>query len=160
MRLLGGGRVAGHHRFEIERQAEKLVTVGLDEGLVLPGQFLVIPVRSARNRVDVLANTLAPMMAANPAGKANRMTVGQCASRPTSPILKRLLARCTTAVMAMATDTGKNKARTGVRLVPSPKPEKKVRQEAPSALTLMIRMSMPKPVRAALFSRARDRSPG
>jgi hypothetical protein len=40
-------------------------------------------------------------------------------------------------------------------MVPSPNPEKKVKQEAPSALTLMIRMSILGPLRAA-----RDRNPG
>jgi hypothetical protein len=48
--------------------------------------------------------------------------------------------------MAMATETGKKRAKTGVRIVPNPNPEKKVRQAATSALALTIRMSMHSPV--------------
>jgi hypothetical protein len=48
--------------------------------------------------------------------------------------------------MATAVATGKKSAKTGVRRVPNPKPEKRVKQEAASALTLMIRRSIPNPI--------------
>jgi hypothetical protein len=43
--------------------------------------------------------------------------------------LKRLLARCTTAVAAMATSMGKNTAKAGMSSVPRPKPAKNVSTE-------------------------------
>jgi uncharacterized protein YjgD (DUF1641 family) len=45
---------------------------------------------------------------------------------PTSEILKRLFEKCTTPVNAMAISMGKNMANTGIKIVPSPNPEKNV----------------------------------
>ena len=68
-----------------------------------------------------------------PAGTPNQSKVCQCALRPISPVLKRLLRKWTMAVSIMATSAGKNKAKAGRRSVPSPKPEKKVSKEASKA---------------------------
>jgi hypothetical protein len=58
--------------------------------------------------------------------------------------------------MAIAVDTGKNRAKTGVRMVPNPNPENSVKPEATSALALMISMSIPNPVlRPGRASRAK-----
>ena len=46
---------------------------------------------------------------------------------------KTLLSKCTMAVAAMAISMSKNRMNTGVRMVPSPKPLKKVSMEAPKA---------------------------
>ena len=53
--------------------------------------------------------------------------------------LNVLFKKCTIAVNAIATSTGKNKAKAGNNRVPNPKPEKKVRAEASSA-TIGIKM--------------------
>ena len=44
-------------------------------------------------------------------------------------------------VSAMANSTGKNRANAGSRIVPNPKPEKKVRMEAKNATKQIIRYS-------------------
>jgi len=46
---------------------------------------------------------------------------------------------CTTAVIAIACSIGKNSANAGSSKVPSPKPEKKVRPEASSAMPQITR---------------------
>jgi threonine aldolase len=55
--------------------------------------------------------------------------------------LNKLLAKCTIAVDNIATSIGKNKANTGKRMVPNPKPEKKVANDADMA-TRAINRSM------------------
>jgi hypothetical protein len=50
-----------------------------------------------------------------------------------------LFKKCTIAVKAIATSTGKNNAKAGNNNVPNPKPEKKVRAEASNA-TIGIRI--------------------
>jgi hypothetical protein len=57
---------------------------------------------------------------------------------PTKLILKKLLSRCTMPVNAMAISTGKNKISTGVKIVPNPKPEKNVSNDASAATTDII----------------------
>ena len=71
-------------------------------------------------------------------GKANLAMTGQFACRAIRPNLKRLFAKCTTAVVAMARGCGKNRAKTGIRIVPSPKPENNV---SPDASTVAIPIS-------------------
>jgi hypothetical protein len=67
--------------------------------------------------------TRAPAMPAMTAGIPKIATTRQSARRPTNPMRNRLFARCTTAVEAIATGTGKKSAKTGIRRVPSPNPE-------------------------------------
>ena len=61
---------------------------------------------------------------------------------PTNMSLKTLLKKCTTPVRAIANSTGKNKANTGNRIVPKPKPEKKVKIEARKATKQIMIYSM------------------
>ena len=61
------------------------------------------------------------------AGTLNRATTRQSACLAIKPNLKMLLAKCTAAVAAIASGTGKNSANTGTRTVSRPKPEKSVR---------------------------------
>ena len=53
-----------------------------------------------------------------------------------------LLKKCTIPVKAIATSTGKNIINTGVRIVPSPNPEKKVRMAARKATDDIITKSI------------------
>jgi hypothetical protein len=53
-----------------------------------------------------------------------------------------LLKKCTTPVSAMANSVGKKIIKTGVRMVPNPKPEKKVSMETPKATKDKISMSI------------------
>jgi hypothetical protein len=53
-----------------------------------------------------------------------------------------LFKRCTIPVKAMATSMGKNSIKAGVRMVPKPKPEKKVRREATAATKAIIKYSI------------------
>jgi hypothetical protein len=46
-----------------------------------------------------------------------------------------LFAKCTIAVSATAIGSGTNTAKTGIRIVPNPKPEKKVNSDAEKAVT-------------------------
>jgi hypothetical protein len=52
-----------------------------------------------------------------------------------------LFAKCTTPVKAMAISTGKNRAKTGIKIVPNPNPEKKVRIEVKKAAVAIIIIS-------------------
>lgn len=79
-------------------------------------------------------------MAVMAAGVLKRTTVCQSACLASKPSLKILLAKCTTAVAAMANGTGKNSANTGIRMVPRPNPEKSVTPDVSSA-TAPIRIS-------------------
>ena len=56
--------------------------------------------------------------------------------------LKTLLNKCTTPVKVMANSIGKNKAKTGIKIVPSPNPEKKVKIEVRNATRQMIKYSI------------------
>ena len=61
---------------------------------------------------------------------------------PTKLILKKLFSRCTIPVSAMAISIGKNKISTGVKIVPNPKPEKNVSNDASAATTDIINMAI------------------
>src|SRR5262245_40035022 len=78
------------------------------------------------------------MTAARNAGKPKRRTMPQFACFHRSASFNALLRKCTMAVSAIADSSGKKSAKTGIRIVPSPKPEKKVRQDAPKAATAMM----------------------
>src|SRR5689334_23243207 len=64
------------------------------------------------------------------AGIPKRQTTDQSAFLPTRKSLKILLLKWTIAVSAMAVSTGKYNIITAVRMVPKPKPEKKVSMAA------------------------------
>jgi len=64
----------------------------------------------------------------------NLKTTPQFAFRPTRITLKILFAKCTTAVAAIATGIGKNKANAGINIVPRPKPENRVSAETTNAV--------------------------
>ena len=55
-----------------------------------------------------------------------------------SKSLKILLDKCTTPVSAMAISMGKKNTNTGVSIVASPNPEKKVRAEANTAVSAIV----------------------
>ncbi len=90
------------------------------------------------------ASIAAPTIAATTAGTPKRSTTPRLASVPTSAILKRLFTRCTTAVAAIATSIGKNRAKTGMSTVPSPKPLKNVIAATKAARIGRIRRSTPR----------------
>jgi putative Holliday junction resolvase len=75
-------------------------------------------------------STAAPANAAAIAGTPNRSTMRRSADLPISASLNTLFARCTTAVAATATSTGKNTANAGIRIVPNPNPENSVSNAA------------------------------
>jgi hypothetical protein len=52
------------------------------------------------------------------------------------------LAKCTTAVAVIASETGKNSANTGIKTVPRPKPENRVSPEARNAISPIKTSSM------------------
>lgn len=100
--------------------------------------------------------SMEPTMAANTAGMPKRRATRESICLPVSSNLKMLLKKCTTPVSAMANSVGKNIIQTGVRMVPSPKPEKKVSMETPKATKDKISMSIsddfePRPLRAHSF---------
>ncbi len=70
-------------------------------------------------------------------GNARRANAGESSSKA-NPVMT-IPIESLTAVMAMAVDTGKKRAKTGVRIVPRPNPENSVSPEAISALTLRIK---------------------
>src|SRR3990167_7732375 len=88
---------------------------------------------------------LAPAKAAMAAGTLKRATTRQSACLAIKPNLKILLAKCTTAVAAIASGSGKNNAKTGISTVPRPKPEKSVRPEMSSAETQIKTSSICEP---------------
>lgn len=53
-----------------------------------------------------------------------------------------LLKKCTMPVKAIANSMGKNNMKTGVKMVPKPKPEKNVRMEVAKAVMQMIMISI------------------
>lgn len=61
---------------------------------------------------------------------------------PTNVILNMLFEKCTTPVSAMAISIGKNMAKTGVKMVPSPNPEKNVKMAVKNAAKQMIIISI------------------
>ena len=73
------------------------------------------------------------------AGTPNRIRTALFALLPTSISLKILLKKWTTPVNAIASSIGKNKAKTGINMVPNPKPEKKVRMEVKNATRQIIK---------------------
>jgi hypothetical protein len=52
-----------------------------------------------------------------------------------------LLKKCTTPVRAMANSIGKNNAKTGIKIVPKPNPEKNVRIEVKNATRQIMKYS-------------------
>jgi len=90
----------------------------------------------------ILINIAEPIRAAITAGTPNFKRTSRFALRPTSIILKRLLKKCTTPVRAMESSTGKKNMNTGVRIVPNPKPEKKVKIATKKAITETIMISI------------------
>lgn len=77
-------------------------------------------------------NTIAPNMAVTAAGAANFSSTLQLVYSKIKPALNKLFARCTNAVAAIASLISRKMARTGIRSVPSPKPEKKVINAVPN----------------------------
>jgi len=53
-----------------------------------------------------------------------------------------LFSKCTTPVKAIAISKGKKSAKTGIRIVPNPKPEKKVSSDAKNAAKQIKRISI------------------
>jgi hypothetical protein len=56
--------------------------------------------------------------------------------------LKTLFKKCTIPVRPIANSIGKNSIKAGVKIVPNPKPEKKVRIETKKAISEMIIISI------------------
>ena len=75
----------------------------------------------------------APIKAAIMAGIPNLKSTLLLALLPTRNSLNILLKKCTTPVNAIANSIGKNKAKTGIKIVPKPNPEKKVKMEVKNA---------------------------
>jgi len=90
----------------------------------------------------ILIRTHAPTKDANIAGIPNLISTVLSVFFPTRKILKRLFEKCTTPVSAIAMSIGKKIANTGIRIVPSPKPEKKVRIAVKNATRQMINNSI------------------
>lgn len=84
----------------------------------------------------------APRNAAIIAGIPNRINTLLLALLPTRNSLKTLLKKCTTPVNAMANSIGKNNAKTGIKIVPKPNPEKNVRIEVKNATRQIITYSI------------------
>jgi hypothetical protein len=61
---------------------------------------------------------------------------------PTKKSLNKLFIKCTSPVSPIDNSTGKNNIKAGVRIVPSPKPEKKVSTETKKATIGMIIISI------------------
>jgi porphobilinogen deaminase len=80
-------------------------------------------------------NTQAPIKAKTTAGIPNLISTGLSAFLPTKKILNTLLKKCTKPVSAIANSTGKKSIKIGVRIVPSPNPEKNVRMATKNATT-------------------------
>jgi hypothetical protein len=76
------------------------------------------------------------------AGIPNLKIAGLLANLPTKISLNKLFKRCTIPVNPIARSTGKNSANTGRRIVPNPKPEKKVRSEAKNAVMQISNISI------------------
>jgi hypothetical protein len=88
------------------------------------------------------SNNQEPKTAAITAGIPKRSKTVLSALPPTSINLKILFEKCTTPVSAIANSTGKKTINTGVRIVPNPNPEKKVRMAAKKATNGMIMNSI------------------
>ncbi|GAA0714564.1 hypothetical protein GCM10009430_07940 [Aquimarina litoralis] len=89
----------------------------------------------------IRSNTQAPKNAAIIAGIPKRTKTDLLAFFPTKNNLNTLLKKCTIPVKAMAISTGKKIIKTGVRMVPKPKPEKKVKIETKKATTEIMTIS-------------------
>jgi hypothetical protein len=88
---------------------------------------------------DIHNKALAPKNDETIAGTPNRRTIFLFDSLPTKINLNKLLEKWTIAVNAMAISKGKNIAKTGIKRVPKPNPEKKVKPEARRAVIQIIR---------------------
>ena len=86
-------------------------------------------------------STQAPINAAIMAGIPNLSNTLLLALLPTRMSLKTLLKKCTTPVSAIANSIGKNNAKTGIKIVPNPNPEKKVRIAVKKATRQIIKYS-------------------
>ncbi len=90
----------------------------------------------------ILSNNHAPKNEAKIAGIPNRNNTALSVFLPTKAILNRLFEKCTTPVNAIATSIGKKIANTGAKMVPSPKPEKKVSIAVKKAAKQIIMISI------------------
>lgn len=81
----------------------------------------------------------APKKAAIIAGIPNLMSTLLLALFPTRKSLNILLKKWTTPVNAIANSIGKNNAKTGIKIVPKPKPEKKVKIDVRNATRQIIK---------------------
>lgn len=79
------------------------------------------------------------------AGTPNRIITFHTENFPTSVNLNRFVSKCTPAVEAIAIGSGKNKAKTGIRTVPKPKPENRVSAEIINAEMQITRYSIESP---------------
>jgi hypothetical protein len=83
-----------------------------------------------------------PKTAAITAGIPNLINTSLFTFCPTKKSLKILLKKWTTPVNAIANSTGKKIIKIGVRMVPSPNPEKKVRMATKNAAIDMMMISI------------------
>lgn len=90
----------------------------------------------------ILIRTQAPANEAKIAGIPNLNNTALSVLLPTRNILNRLFEKCTTPVNAIAISIGKKIAKTGVKIVPSPKPEKKVSIAVKNAARQIIIISI------------------
>jgi hypothetical protein len=90
----------------------------------------------------ILSSNQAPANAATIAGMPNLRRTSLSAFFPTRVTLKRLFEKCTTPVNAIAMSIGKKIAKTGIKIVPSPNPEKNVRMAVKKATRLIRIMSI------------------
>ena len=76
------------------------------------------------------------------AGNPNRSKTSLFIWLPTRNILKILFKKCTIPVKEIANSTGKYRIIIGVKIVPSPNPEKKVKIAAKKVTSEIIRISI------------------
>ena len=93
-------------------------------------------------RTVIFNNNHAPANEAKIAGIPKRSKTDLSVFLPTNAILKRLFEKCTTPVSAMAISIGKNIAKTGTKIVPSPKPEKNVKTAVKNAAKQIMMISI------------------
>jgi hypothetical protein len=91
---------------------------------------------------DTFSSNQAPANDATTAGRPKRKTTLLSAFLPTRISFKTLLKKCTMPVSAMASSIGKKMANTGVRIVPSPNPEKKVSRDVIKAAMQIRKISI------------------
>ena len=87
-------------------------------------------------------NSQAPKKAKGIAGKPNFRSTALLIFLKVKLNLKILFKKWTIAVIAIATSIGKNKMNAGVKMVPTPNPEKKVSNEVNNATKPMMKYSI------------------